>query len=119
MSLLLYPGIRPGKRIAFASAYCTINVIIFLTFSITRACIGVRPVLPCAWNKTFSDVMGFDQLKFSSQPMKENKCISANMATMTVVYLVFSMTVKAITSLITAKLSSFQVRAKASARIVA
>ena len=71
MSLLLYPGIRPGKRIAFASAYCTTNM--------HRS---APSVAMCAWNKTFSDVMGFNQLNFSfSQPMKEKKYISANTVT--------------------------------------
>ena len=37
ISLLLYPGIHPGKRIVFASEYCMTNVIMFLTFSLTRA----------------------------------------------------------------------------------
>ena len=47
MSLRLGPGIRPGRRIALASACCVTKTTTFLTSSIMRVLAGARPVLSC------------------------------------------------------------------------
>lgn len=52
MSSLLYPGIRPGRRMAFISVYSRMKLTIFLMSSRTIALGAMRPL--CPWTRGIS-----------------------------------------------------------------